>query len=420
MSENALYDVAGRLARYQERISEAPGVSENCKKEALAFLAEIGAEGWSVERQVIYATRLLPVCEMMEGKAFSEATEQDLRALWVKIQAKHKNEGTREIFRVCLKRLYKQLEGNGEEYPAKIKWLKPPRGKKKPTVKPADLLTAEEREAIISACDSSRDKCLLSLMCEMPLRIGEIASMTIGGVCFDEKCATIYSIGKTGARTRPFVKSIPALREWLSIHPRKNDKNAPLFCVIQTQTSNPRKEGKREIKKTKRSKRGDPLQYNAFVKIIKGAAKRAGITRRVWTHLFKHTVYTKLRREGTPQTIVENLAGHIPGSKMAKVYDGISDMDSINFYRDKFGEGKQPVVESTTQICPRCNFENSLSAAFCRCGMALGINAAVKVQSQTEELIEYMARLTAVLEAKPELKQAIQNEIVKQKMEIRK
>jgi radical SAM superfamily enzyme YgiQ (UPF0313 family) len=55
-------------------------------------------------------------------------------------------------------------------------------------------------------------------------------------------------------------------------------------------------------------------------KILKRISKKAGIERKVWNYLFRHTRATRLYEE-LPTTIVEKLMGH---TNMAKIYAHIS------------------------------------------------------------------------------------------------
>ncbi|HIH69355.1 MAG TPA: tyrosine-type recombinase/integrase [Methermicoccus shengliensis] len=59
-------------------------------------------------------------------------------------------------------------------------------------VSPQDLITEEEFRKMLDACLNSRDRAFLSLLYETGARIGEIASMRIKDVLFDEYGAVIW------------------------------------------------------------------------------------------------------------------------------------------------------------------------------------------------------------------------------------
>ena len=85
--------------------------------------------------------------------------------------------------------------------------------------------------------------------------------------------------GKTGTRPVRIVGvSVPYLRAWFNNHPSRNDISAPLFCNIS--------EGIR----------GRAMTYDDVRKALRVSSKRAGITKRIYPHLFRHTGHRSLRQ----------------------------------------------------------------------------------------------------------------------------
>jgi integrase/recombinase XerD len=68
--------------------------------------------------------------------------------------------------------------------------------------------------------------------------------------------------GKTGPRRVRVIASAPALAQWLSVHPFRNDTNAPLWIGIGN------------------AGRNEPLRYNSVRAMLRRLAKRAGIRER--------------------------------------------------------------------------------------------------------------------------------------------
>jgi len=93
-----------------------------------------------------------------------------------------------------------------------------------------DLLTKDEYKKIILAADENpRAKALIAVHYEAGTRPGEILSLQIKHVKFDKFGAIIAVDGKTGPRKIRILKSIPYLREWLNVHPFRNNADAPLW-----------------------------------------------------------------------------------------------------------------------------------------------------------------------------------------------
>jgi len=59
-------------------------------------------------------------------------------------------------------------------------------GKCESNLSPQDVITHKEFEAMLKACQNSRDRAMLSLLYETGARIGEIAAMRIEDVIFND------------------------------------------------------------------------------------------------------------------------------------------------------------------------------------------------------------------------------------------
>src|SRR5262249_26322514 len=90
---------------------------------------------------------------------------------------------------------------------------------------------------------------------------------------------TLEVNGKTGVRSPLIVSSAPFLAQWLNNHPFKSVPDAPLWVRERCQQSN-------------------PLCYQGLAKIIRDSFTRAGITKRVYPHLFRHSRATYVLASG--------------------------------------------------------------------------------------------------------------------------
>jgi integrase len=69
------------------------------------------------------------------------------------------------------------------------------------------------------------------------------------------------------------IESVPDLQRWMAVHPERGSPDALLF-----------------------PERGGPLTPERFNKLLKAAARKAGISKRIHPHLLKHTRATHLAK----------------------------------------------------------------------------------------------------------------------------
>ncbi|MEM2751143.1 MAG: tyrosine-type recombinase/integrase, partial [Nitrososphaerales archaeon] len=149
-----------------------------------------------------------------------------------KIERKDYSPFTKHDYKVVLKKFYKWLCG-GEEYPEQVKWIKTTL-KMKDELLPEDLLTEDEVMKLVDKADSLRDKAFIITLYESGARIGELDSLRIKDVVFEENYARLMLEGKTGSRRVIVVASTPYLQAWIQSHPLKNNPDAPLWINIGT------------------------------------------------------------------------------------------------------------------------------------------------------------------------------------------
>jgi len=289
------------------------------------------------------------------GKEFRQATKANILDLVSLIDSKDYSEYTKYDFKVVLKMFYKWLLGKDEDFPKVVKWLKPKLkgGKFK---LPEELLTAAEVEKLAAACTNARDKALVLILYESGCRIGELMYLRLKNVQFDNYGAVLLVNGKTGSRRVRIIATVQALGEWLEQHPDKHDPNAPLWPARLGHYSK------------------EPCSYPSILAALKRASKTAGIQKRVYPHLFRHSRATALATKLTEAQMKEYF-GWTQGSDMAATYVHLSgrDVDStlLQMYslKEKPSE-KEPALDVRT--CRRCKERNSPAQEFCgKCGNPL-------------------------------------------------
>ncbi len=205
------------------------------------------------------------------NKQLGNVTEKEMQAYVASRREEGRKTSSIETDVKILKVFYKWI--NGGEYPACIKNIVYQKDKGKNL--PEEMLNEEEVKKLVKHAPGEKAKALISLLGESGARIGEIGTLCMKNIEFDEHGCKITLNGKTGMRRIRVVKCASYLLEWINVHPDSNNPNAPIWINMQ-------------IKPYKR------LCYKSLEKIVKSAAYRAGIKKPVNPHQFRHSRATYL------------------------------------------------------------------------------------------------------------------------------
>ena len=375
------------LIRESEKLGRLniPSTSKDAIK---VFIRDLRNEGISSGRQYAYILRLR-IMAVELGDKFTNPTAEDLKDFMARIRQKkvrwgsgeehHPSGNAIQAYQVTLKRFYKWLLGNNETYPECVKWLKiksPHRSNEK---KPEPIISEKELSKMLDATLNVRDRALISLLYDSGCRISELLTMDRRDLGFDQYGAKITVSGKTGVRTVRIVgDSVIYLREWLKAHPDGQNPDAPLFTRVDGNVK-------------------ERMEYEQVHAMLKKVLKRAGITRRIYPHLFRHTRATLLSTN-LKEPLLEKTMGWVHGSRMTQTYVHLTDADLDNAILRSHGI-KPP--ETSPELphpkeCPRCGEPNASDARYCRkCWLPLNIEEAMK-QSQRLEKIESAVQVMGI------------------------
>ena len=233
-----------RVRRYLALIA-ASGIPEEDKKALIEFSEVLRAQGIYIGRVMKYLYHLRVCAEnIRELSGCASLTGADAKAItrlvaWLNGSPRFKPE-TRKDFNVVLKRFFQWLKAPSEEYPRwRRKHVYPLEVedltatlKKNETKLPSDLLSEEEVNKVIGACDHPMLAAFVSFLDEVGAREGEALSMTVGSVVFNGTDVVCKLRGKTGERQIYLVKSVSMLSRWLDLHPFKEEPNAALWLNL--------------------------------------------------------------------------------------------------------------------------------------------------------------------------------------------
>lgn len=158
--------------------------------------------------------------------------------------------------------------------------------KPKPLVK--GVLSEAEVIRIIQAATTLRQRAIVSTLAYSGLRNGEICNLKVSDALIGMNALRVSSgKGSKGRLVSISPECAALLAEYLRAYPRRAD--AWLFTTIQ---------------------RDDRLAGGDLRKIVRVLAMRAGVTKRVYPHLFRHSLATNLLNRGASLMLVKEQLGH--------------------------------------------------------------------------------------------------------------
>lgn len=364
------------MKEIEARITTAE-LSPKNKRTLRTYLEALTSENLTLPRIAKSIRYLLDAGAFLGSRSFSEAEEGDLRRLMAQVNQRDWMAWTKTDYGKVLKRFYKWHEGEGEEYPKKIRWLKP-RVKRSEEIEP-DILGEDEILAILKAATTDQHRALVMVLFESGARVSELVGMSIGSVAFDGNlCRVSIKKGKTGGRVVPLVRSVPYLTKWINGHPFKGDERAPLWLAFGTVNHLGRLSG-----------------HSALV-LVKELGKRAGIKKRMYCHLFRHSSATLMARSLT-EAEMKKFYGWEAGSTSPARYVHLSARsveESVLRANGILKDDKKRESMLVERICSRCATANGAEAVLCtRCSSPLTIEAALKAEEKRKQMEERLGKL---------------------------
>lgn len=277
-----------------------------------------------------------------------------------------------------------------------FKWLGKPeiaiilksRKRKARIIKLKEVLTEDEITKIVSATRTERDKAMLKFLADTGCRIGELLNMKVGDIDFsiDPPLATLD--GKTGPRNVPLFTCANTVKKYLETeHPFKNQQEKPLWITDS------------------RTKGIRPISYSYTVEMLKRAVARAGIKKRVYIHLFRHSRATELAKRNLPTNLMNKQFGWSRTSNTASIYTHSTQRDLIDALERAYN--KKPSIRTEPSKledikCQRCSEMNPVENKFCsRCNFPLDIKVSIK-ETMIIELLRSQFYKSVMEDAKSE------------------
>jgi integrase/recombinase XerD len=391
-----LYHYPQRLKNAEERLARDKIIRAVDRRLIQAFLKHIRAKNISVGRQAKYCNLLIR-CAQLIRVPFRRARRRDIEDLFTRLAdyeftstrdgpRKRYKPKTMDDFRLTIKIFMKfAREGHTDRdapYPEEVRWLH--KDMKLSEKVAASFFTEEEIISLIQSAKSDRDKAMFALVGELGMRPGELLQLKVGDVQFDDRGALInIEQGKTGPRRLRSIGAVRYLSDYLAGHAYRKDPSAPLWLTSAA------------------NYRDRPLSWTALMRSIKITARNAGIVRRVYTYMLRHSSATRNAKYLTDSEL-KIMYGWTMDSKMAGTYVHLSGADLDLKYQQIYSPGKaieppKPVFAPT--ICPRCQERAAPGMLFCpKCATPLDQAERAKMTVQEENTKKELSELRGLVE----------------------
>jgi len=327
------------------------------------------SDGLSEKRILKYLSTLSNIARRFPVE-FNDATRKHVEDLVRDIERADYSDWTKRDFRIALKKFFRWLRGT-EEYPPEVKWLRSTLRNRRAKL-PDELLTQDEVRRLIAAAGNARDRAMVAMLYESGCRIGELLSLRIKDLQRHPHGFQVTVKGSKGSRRILLVSCVPYLTAWLNEHPRGQDGEHALWATSDW--------------------RAAQISYGRVRVVIRAIARRAGITKSVNPHNFRHTRATHLANHLTEAQMKAYL-GWVQGSDMASTYVHLPgrDVDAALLRLNDI-----PVDDETAngnrfplQRCPACGLDNPPANTFCsRCGNVLDERRAHQIVARETERSE--------------------------------
>ena len=291
---------------------------------------------------------------------------------------------TRETAASCLGSFWRWwFERKGEDIP---RWLRIRLERWQPTNSASDMLTRDDVARIAGSARNLRDRAWAWALFNSGCRPGEIYRLRIGDVvAHAEGFIELRVVREKGSAPEPapvYEDAVSALLGWLSVHPRHDVPDAPIWVNFTG------------------SRFGQLATYRTMCRALELAARRAGVSKPVTPYAMRRSRLTMLAKDPAISTsILERVAGWVPGSKVARHYVHLSGKDVIGALNARYGvnspeKGEPRAVRHPLPMCARCDSENPVGAAFCMaCGSSFSLPAAgqsEKVRALDQDIAELL------------------------------
>ncbi|WP_440950886.1 tyrosine-type recombinase/integrase [Methanosphaerula subterraneus] len=249
---------------------------------------------------------------------------------------------------------------------------------------PDGILTKDEIALLVENCLTPWDKALTMTLYESGCRVGELARMEWRDLVFDWWGVRVYIHDTKGQQTRysRLVSAAGPLLIWKNSYPGTPAGDAPVFLTRNRQ---------RIVDVTVKG-------------VLRRAADLAGITKRIYPHLFRKSRAMHMVADGYQESVIKaSLWGNL-NTEMFRIYVKMAEKEidaeflsraGLVVKEESLSDALKPVV------CARCHTLNGPGVDYCsKCGQGLSDEAVAEegeldgvTTRRAKDMIDYLQRL---------------------------
>jgi len=274
-----IYKREQRIRYWINRVKH-DSIPEEDRADILKFMEYQKQEAVSSLRMVRCINALLLARRIIKTR-FKDATKEDIKQFVDYLEDNNYTLSTQHTYKSIIKKFYKVVYGNDKYYPEAVVWIKN-RVSKDKRMKEEQLsyeqyLTEQEIKLLIDTANTVQRKAFIAVGYETGARPEELLNIKVKDILFDSKGARVILRGKTVERVTRVIAYVSLLRQWLSVHPYKDDPNAYLWL---SEASN---------------HKWRPIGLRSVEKFFEETMKRAGIKKQTRLYILRHSRTTHLR-----------------------------------------------------------------------------------------------------------------------------
>jgi len=260
--------------------------------------------------------------------------------------------------------------------------IKSPKGQKT-QITSSMILTVQEVMDIIKAGNNRREQAIFATLYESGCRIGELGRLRWKDVVFDDYGIKLYIRDRKANQKRynrltSFGKpALAALRDSLE------ETDPEQFVFVDDEHN--------------------MIKYKYCDKILKKAAKKVGIKKRVTLHLLRHCRATHMKAQGFSDSSIKKALWNNEKTDMWDIYVNLSEDDQDGEYLRIAGIDKEErrqkaeaarMAAAQSRSCYKCGQESLPNAEYCwKCGEPLNEDAAKRKAEMRQEIKDYIKEL---------------------------
>ncbi len=395
------------------RLANSPMLAYN-KGKISEYFEEKAAQGVKKTSYYYVLRILIELGEHIRDKRFEEVSGPEMIAFFNNLKPKDKvlkaknggifrmkieeySENTLWQYKASVRTFYCWLfkKPSDEAPPEAVRWIKKLGHKPNNTWDKfkKEILIGEEINKLLKVAKNACNKAIIAILWEYGLRASELLNMKKSDLKIHENYIEFEVDGKTGKRDVILVESKPFLEAWLAELEEKKEQLPEnmrdyVWIAFSSRGFHKKALGTKLISR-------DALNVK-----LKYLAKKAGITKRVWTHGFRHSSATKDAVKGYNEAKLKAKFGWSKQSNMPSVYVHFANQNLKKEILVEKGIWKPDKKEdeplSTHTInCPFCTTINLKENNYCaKCGKPLTAETlkVLEQKAQTSDLLQEIIR----------------------------